>query len=210
MIAHDVLNMQCYFKFQSIMLHLRCRNVKDIVPLGVPETPSRMWNRPDTPKVGVLGMSQKLPVGCGTDRTLPRWESLGCPRDSQWDCGTDRTLGQLPRVGVLRMSWGLPMGLWDRQDTGTTAKGGESLGCPRDSQWDCGTDRTLGQLPSVGVLETPGETVEQTGHWDNFKDVGVLGMSWGVPVGLWDIQDTRPTPKTWESLGCPRDSLTIQ
>ena len=69
------------------------------------------------------------------------------------------------------------MGLWDRQDIGTTAKGGspwdvlrtpngtvgqtgqwdncqgwESLGCPGDSQWDCGTDRTLGQLPSVGVL----------------------------------------------------------
>ena len=100
-------------------------------------------------------MSQKLPVGCGTDRTLPRMGVLGISwgllvglwdiQDtgttakvgvSQWDCGTDRTLGQLPRVGVLGMSQGLPIGLWDRQDTGTTAKGGS----PRDSWWDCRTD----------------------------------------------------------------------
>ena len=40
-------------------------------------------------------------------------KSLGCPGDLRWDCGTDRTLGQLPRVGVLGMSRGPPMGLWN-------------------------------------------------------------------------------------------------
>ena len=94
----------------------------------------------------------------------------------------DRILGQLPRVGVLGMSWGLPIGLWDSKDTGTTA---ESLGCPGDSKWDF---KTLGQLPSVGVL----------------------GMSQGLRMGLWDRQDTRPTPKVWESIGCLRDSLATQ
>ena len=44
------------------------------------------------------------------------------------------------------------------------------------------------------------------GLQDN-KHVGVFGMSWELPVGLWDRQDTRSTSKT---VGCPRDSLTIQ
>ena len=84
------------------------------------------------------------------------WEYLGCPEDSRWDCGTGRTLGQLPRVGVLGMSQGLPMGLWDRQDTGTTAIFG--------SPWD--------------VLRTPSGTVGQTGHWDKSTTKG--GSSWDV------------------------------
>ena len=71
------------------------------------------------------------------------------------------------------MFWGVPVGLWDIQDTGTTPKGWnpwdvagtpsgtvgqtghwdnsskmwESLGCPGESRLDCGTYRTLGQLP---------------------------------------------------------------
>ena len=171
-----------------------------------------LWDRQDTGTTAkVLWMSQGLPMGLWDRQDTGTTAKDG----SQWDCGTDRTLGQLPRVGVLGMSQGLPMGLWDRQDTGTTPKGRSPRDVPGGSQWDCGTGRTLGQLPRVGVLGTPSGTVQdrqvgQVGHWDNFKDVGVLGMSWGVPVGLWDIQDTRPTPKTWESLGCPRDSLTIQ
>ena len=124
------------------MLHLRYRNVLDIGPLGVPETPSRMWYRQDTPK-------SECP-----------WDVLGTPGG---------TVGQV--------------GHWDNSQEM------ESLGCHRNSQWDSRADRTLGQL---------------------FKDVGVLGMSWGVPVGLWDIQDTRTTPKALESLGCPSNSLTIQ
>ena len=78
------------------------------------------------------------------------------------------------------------MGLWDRQDTETAPKVG--------SPWD--------------ILETPGETVGKIEHWNN--SMGILEMSWGLPVGLWGKQDTRPTPKTRESVGCPRDSLTIQ
>ena len=78
--------------------------------------------------------------------------SLGCPEDSQWDCGTDRTLGQLPRVGVLGMSRGLPMGLWDRQDTGTTPKGG--------SPWD-----VLGTIsPFSGIWDSPIGNGKAVGH----------------------------------------------
>ena len=35
------------------------------------------------------------------------------------------------------------MGLWDRQDTGTSAKGGSPLDVLRTPGGDCGTDRTV-------------------------------------------------------------------
>ena len=78
---------------------------------------------------------------CGTTfKDGSPWDVPGT--DPQWDCRTDRTqLGQLPRVGVLGMSRGLPMGL-----CGTTFKDG--------SPWDVpGTPNgTVGQLSRVGVL----------------------------------------------------------
>ena len=161
---------------------------------GLPKGP---WDRQDTGTTANGGSHWDVPgtpngtVGqTGHWDNYQAWESLGCPKDSQKDCGTDRTPGQLPRVGVLGMSQGLPKGLWDRQDTGTTAKGGspwdvpgtpkgtvvgrtgdwdnsqrwESLGCPGNSPrvgvlgmfwgllvvWNCGTDRTLCQLPKCG------------------------------------------------------------
>jgi len=40
--------------------------------------------------------------------------------------------------------------------------------CPRDSQWDCGTDSTLGQLPKCGSpWDVPGTLSPLTGTWDN-------------------------------------------
>ena len=68
-------------------------------------------------RVGVLRMSQGLPVGL-------------------WD-RRDRTLGQLLRVEVLGMYQGLPVGLWDRRDTRTDRTLGQTGG-------------TLGQLPKHG------------------------------------------------------------
>ena len=47
----------------------------------------------------------------------------------------------------------------------------------RQAWWDCGTDRTLGQLPRVGVLGTPGETVGQIEHWNK----QLHGNPWDVP-----------------------------
>jgi len=75
-------------------------------------------------------------------------------------------------------SQGLPMGLWDRQDPGTTPRSGSSE-YPRDSQWDCRTDRTLGQLQGVGVLE----------------------ISQRLLMGLWDRQDPGTTPRSGMSSG---------
>ena len=183
--------------------------------------PMGQWDRQDTGTNAKGGQSLGCPRNSSSG-TLGQtghwdnsqgWESLECPRDSQWDCGTDRTLGQLPRVGSpWDVSESPPVGQWDRRDTETNAKGGQSLGCPGDSQWDCGTDRTLGQLPRVGVLGmsqglpmglwdrqdtginpkggiilwSPNGTV---GQWDtatNGKQVAVLGMSWELPMGQWD------------------------
>ena len=140
-----------------------------------------MWYRQDTLKGGSPWDAWGLPVDCGTPRTLgqlSRVGVLGMPGDSQWIVGHPGHWDNSQGWRVLGMSQGLPIGLWDRQDTGTTAKGGS----PWDvSQWDCGTDRTLGQLPRVGVLGMfCGVPVGQTGHWDNCQ--------------------------RWESLGCPRDS----
>ena len=85
----------------------------------------------------------------------------------------------LQGVGVLGMSQGLPVGLWDRQDSG--------------------------MLQGVGVLGmSQGLPV---GLWDRqdsemLQGVGVLGMSQGLPVGLWDRQDSGIT---YSSKGNPWD-----
>ena len=57
------------------------------------------------------------------------------------------------------------MGLWDRQDTGTTPKGG--------SPWD--------------VQGTPNGTVGQTGHWDNFQGWESLGCPGDSLTIQWDL-----------------------
>ena len=74
----------------------------DIGPLDVPETPSRMRYRQDSPK-----------DGCP-------WDILGTPG------GTVGHTGHWDNC----QGGSLPMGLWDRQDTGTTAKGGSSWNVP--------------------------------------------------------------------------------
>ena len=102
------------------MLHLRYKNVVDIGPLGVPETPSRMWYRQDTPKGecpwDVLGTPGGTVGQVGHWDNSQGMESLGCRRNSQWDSGTDRTLGQRQRCGS---PWDVPAtllpfsGTWD-------------------------------------------------------------------------------------------------
>ena len=87
--------------------------------------------------------------------------------------------GQLPRVGVLGMFCGVPMGLWDRQDTPRVGV----LGMTRDSQWDCGIDRTLGQPQRCGSpWDDPGIPSPLSGTWDspigNRNAVGVSGHEW--------------------------------
>ena len=57
----------------------------------------------------------------------------------------------------------------------------ESLGCPGESQLDCGTYRTLGQLPRVGVLGTPGGTVGQTAR--TLGQLQRCGSPWDVVGG---------------------------
>ena len=97
---------------------------------------------------------------------------------------------------------------WDRQDIGTTAKSrspwdvpgtpngtvGQTghwdnlkhvgvLGMTQDSQWDCGTDRTLGQPQRCGSpWDDPGIPSPLSGTWDspigNRNAVGVSGHEW--------------------------------
>ena len=189
-----------------------------------------LWDRQEdtgtTPKGGSPWDVMGIPNGTvGQTGHSQGWDSLGCPGDPRWDTGTTPKGGSpwdVPgtpngTVGQTGPSWDnsqgweslgcpedLPMGLWDRQDTGTSPKGG--------SPWD--------------VLGTPNGTVGQTGHWDNSQGWGVLGMSQGPPMGLcgttfkdgspWDVpgtpngtvEQTGPrwdNSQGWESLGCPRD-----
>ena len=168
-----------------------------------------LWDRQDpgtTPRSGnprdIPGTPNGTVGQTGSWDNSKEWESLRYPRDSQQDCGTDRILGQLQGVGVIEIPQGLPVGLWDRQDPGTTPKSGSprdipgipggtvhrtdrtlgqfqgSSGYPRDSQWDYGTDRTLGQLQGVGVLR----------------------ISQALPAGLWETGPWENN-KEWESLG---------
>ena len=122
-----------------------CRRPWDGQDTGTTAKGGSPWN--------VLGTHKGTVGQAGHWGNCQGWESLGCPEDSEWDCGTDRTLGQVPKVGVLEMSQGLLKGLWNRQDTWTSAKGG--------SPWD--------------VPGTPKGTVEQTGHWDNCQGWESLG-----------------------------------
>ena len=69
------------------------------------------------------------------------------------------------------------IGLWDRQDTGTTAKGGgpwDVPGTPNGTvEQDTGATAKGGS--PWDVLETPNGTVGQTGHWDNCQGWESLG-----------------------------------
>ena len=104
------------------------------------------------------------------------------------------------------------MGLWDRQDIGTTAKGGSHRdvpGAPNGTVGQTGhRDRQdMGQLPRVGVLGTPGGTVGQTRRLGQLPREGVLG----TPSGT--VGQTGRTGRTlgqlqrcgspWDVLGSP-------
>ena len=64
-------------------------------------------------------------------------------------------------MGVPGISQGAPVGIWDREDTGTFLSGGSPLDIPV-------TPTKLGQI----------------------RGVGIPGISQGVPMGLWKRQDT--------------------
>ena len=168
---------------------------------------------------------------CGT--TPASGSPRNVPGTPWWDCGTDRTVGKLQGVGVPGMSRGLPggtvgrtglwdnssqweslgcsgdslVGLWDRQDCGTTPASGSPRDVPGTPWWDCETDRTVGQLQPVGVLGMsrglPGGTVGRTGLWDNSSQWESSGCSGDSLVGLWDRQDCGTTPGSGSPRGLP-------
>ena len=117
-----------------------------------------LWDRQDpgtTPRSGnprdIPGTPNGTVGQTGFWDNSKEWESLRYPRDSQQDCGTDRILGQLQGVGVIEIPQGLPVGLWDRQDPGTTPKSGSPRDIPGTPSRIVG-DRTLGKQQGVGVL----------------------------------------------------------
>ena len=154
---------------------------------------------------------------CGTDRTLGEpngggnpcniagtpggtvgetgpWEIpmvVGIPETSQGLPVGQTGPWEIPMVvGIPGILQGLLVGLWDRQDRGRAQWLWESLEYCRDSWWDCGTDRTVGEPNGGGypwyIAGTPGGTVGQTGPWESPMVVGIPGTSRGFLVGLWD------------------------